>query len=208
MVKVYGFPGSTCTRKVLCTLHEKGAAFEFVNVDITKGEQKSPAHLARQPFGVVPAIDHDGFALYESRAIIRYLDRRAPGREPHARRREAARPHGAVDQRRGLVLHAPRDEGRPQHLVRVHEGRAARPGRHRRRPRGHHHRPRQPRQGPAGKDFLCGAFSLADICYAPYLQYLFDMRIALGVTDRPNVAAWWGRVSERPAWQKAISQKP
>ena len=73
-MKVYGFPGSTCTRKVLMTLHEKNCPYAFIPVDLGKGEHKQPEHLARQPFGVVPVLDHDGFVLYESRAIIRYLD--------------------------------------------------------------------------------------------------------------------------------------
>jgi glutathione S-transferase len=75
MIKVFGHPASTCTRKVLSTLHEIGKPFKLQPVDIfAKGEHKQPEHLARQPFGRVPAIDDNGFALYESRAIIRYLN--------------------------------------------------------------------------------------------------------------------------------------
>ena len=77
MIKLYGNPMSTCTRKVLCTLHETGTPFEFVTLDFGKAEHKAAAHLARQPFGQVPAIDDDGFALYESRAMIRYIDDKA-----------------------------------------------------------------------------------------------------------------------------------
>src|SRR5262245_25798185 len=78
-MKLYGNPMSTCTRKVLTVLAEKGHKAEFVLVDFAKGEQKQPAHLARQPFGVVPAIDDNGFQLFESRAICRYLDETLPG---------------------------------------------------------------------------------------------------------------------------------
>src|SRR3954471_553461 len=78
-MKVYGHPMRTCTRKVLTTLAEKGHEAEFVMVDIMKGEHKLPAHMERQPFGVVPAIDDDGFVLFESRAIMRYLDEKLPG---------------------------------------------------------------------------------------------------------------------------------
>jgi len=45
-----------------------------VLVDLMKGEHKKDDHLSRQPFGVVPALDDDGFWLYESCAMIRYLD--------------------------------------------------------------------------------------------------------------------------------------
>src|SRR5579883_1276415 len=73
-MKLYGHPISTCTRKVLFTAQEKGHKLELVVVDLAKGEHKSADHLSRQPFGQVPALDDGGFALYESRAIARYLD--------------------------------------------------------------------------------------------------------------------------------------
>ncbi|WP_338869729.1 glutathione S-transferase N-terminal domain-containing protein [Myxococcus stipitatus] len=66
-MKVHGHPMSTCTRKVLTTLAEKGHEATFVLVDLAKGEQKSPAHLARQPFGVVPVLE----AMEEGRRLVR-----------------------------------------------------------------------------------------------------------------------------------------
>jgi glutathione S-transferase len=39
---------------------------------------RSPEHLARHPFGRVPVLEHDGFLLYETQAILRYLDRVLP----------------------------------------------------------------------------------------------------------------------------------
>jgi len=80
MIKLYGNPMSTCTRKVLATLHETQTPFEMNVIDLGKGEHKQPAHMARQPFGQVPAIDDDGFSMYESRAIARYLDGKAGGK--------------------------------------------------------------------------------------------------------------------------------
>ncbi|MEZ4315763.1 MAG: glutathione S-transferase N-terminal domain-containing protein, partial [Polyangiaceae bacterium] len=78
-MKLYGHPMSTCTRKVLTVLAEKGHKADFVTLDFMKGEHKAPDHLTRQPFGVVPALDDGGFVLYESRAICRYLDEVLPG---------------------------------------------------------------------------------------------------------------------------------
>ena len=78
-MKIYGHPGSTCTRKVMMTAHETNTPFELVLVDFAKGEHKQPAHLARQPFGQVPTLDDDGFKMYESRAISRYIDAKAGG---------------------------------------------------------------------------------------------------------------------------------
>ena len=58
---------------------EKGAEYRLVEIDIMQGAHKAPEHLARHPFGRVPAFEHDGFALYETSAITRYLDAVLPG---------------------------------------------------------------------------------------------------------------------------------
>ena len=47
--------------------------FEFHPIDFAKGEHKAPAFLQRQPFGQVPYLDDDGFILFESRAMARYI---------------------------------------------------------------------------------------------------------------------------------------
>src|SRR4051812_19961063 len=74
MLTIYGHPMSTCTRKVLTTVTELGIPHELSLVDFAKGEHKQQPHLGRQPFGRIPAIDDDGFTLFESRAICRYLN--------------------------------------------------------------------------------------------------------------------------------------
>jgi glutathione S-transferase len=73
VLQVYGWPPSTCTRTVLVTLKEKNVPYEFHNVELTKGEHKAPDYVKNQPFGQVPYINDDGFILYESRAIARYI---------------------------------------------------------------------------------------------------------------------------------------
>ncbi|KAJ6520816.1 glutathione S-transferase [Mycena vulgaris] len=52
---------------------EKEIPCEHIVLDMNKGDHKSSASLAKQPFGLVPFIDDNGFILYESRAICRYL---------------------------------------------------------------------------------------------------------------------------------------
>src|SRR5438477_3651369 len=54
VLKLYGFIYSTNTQRVVLVLKELNVPYEFVNVDLTKGEQKSAEYLAKQPFGVVP----------------------------------------------------------------------------------------------------------------------------------------------------------
>ncbi len=72
-IKLYGDPHATCYKRVAFILAEKGLDFETVVVSIAKREQKSPEHLKLQPFGKVPALDDDGFVVFESRAICKYL---------------------------------------------------------------------------------------------------------------------------------------
>lgn len=76
MFTVHSIPGSPYGRAVLATLIEKDAPYRLAPV--TPGQHRAPAHLARHPFGRVPAIEHDGFSLYETQAILRYIDRVVP----------------------------------------------------------------------------------------------------------------------------------
>lgn len=79
VLKLHGFPLSTCTRRVALVLKEKNVPYKLVPVDLTKNENKSPSYLANQPFGQVPYIvDDDGFQLFESRAIGRYIALKYP----------------------------------------------------------------------------------------------------------------------------------
>jgi glutathione S-transferase len=73
---VYSIPGSPFGRAVLAMLEEKAAAYRLLPV--APGTFRSPEHLARHPFGRVPVLEHNGFSLYESQAILRYLDRVLP----------------------------------------------------------------------------------------------------------------------------------
>ncbi|KAK7044188.1 hypothetical protein VNI00_007908 [Paramarasmius palmivorus] len=73
VLKLYSHPNSTCGLRVATVLYEKQIPYEFYPVDFAKGEHKTPEYLEKQPFGQVPYIDDDGFILYESRAIARYL---------------------------------------------------------------------------------------------------------------------------------------
>lgn len=74
---VHSIPGSPFGRAVLATLEEKGVAYRFAPV--TPPAHRGEEHLKRHPFGRVPAIEHDGFGLYETSAIVRYIDRAFAG---------------------------------------------------------------------------------------------------------------------------------
>jgi glutathione S-transferase len=74
MLKLYKAGNSICTQKVLITLGEKGLTYETQDVDLFNNQQYSPAYLAINPKGVVPALDHDGHIITESTLICEYLD--------------------------------------------------------------------------------------------------------------------------------------
>jgi glutathione S-transferase len=73
---VHTVPGSPFGRCVLATLEEKGARYRVQPV--APGGLKAEPHTARHPFGRVPVLEHGGFLLYETQAILRYLDRVLP----------------------------------------------------------------------------------------------------------------------------------
>lgn len=206
-MKLYGNPGSTCTRKVLTTLAEKGASADFVEIDLAKGEQKSAEHRKHQPFGVVPALDDNGFEMFESRAIIRYLDDTLPGPKltpsdpkqkakmeqwtsveysyftPHAMKiiyQKLLYPMRGMATDMKVVDDAKAELGKTLDIMERELG-------------------RQP--------FLAGEqFSLADISYMPYIEYLFAGQEGELIQSRPHVAMWWKRISERPSWQKVTGK--
>lgn len=74
---VYGPARSTYVWSARLALAEKGVTHELVDVPLSARRQE--LHLLRQPFGKVPAFEHDGFALYETQAIVRYVDERFAG---------------------------------------------------------------------------------------------------------------------------------
>jgi len=77
MLKIYGIDPSTWTNAVRFTANALGLDYEFVRLDLASGEGQKPEYLAIHPAGKIPAIDDDGFTLFESGAIQRYLAARA-----------------------------------------------------------------------------------------------------------------------------------
>ncbi|WXB12226.1 glutathione S-transferase N-terminal domain-containing protein [Pendulispora albinea] len=204
-MKIFGLPGSPCTRKVMTTLAEKGQEAEIVLVDVSKGEQKAPAHLARQPFGRIPTLEDNGFSLYESQAIMRYLDEKLPGTslQPKALEERARMNQFMSIEQSYLVAPAVgivkqlllgKMAGREPDMAiveaaKVEVAKALDVA----------------DQALAGEKYLAGSsFSLADIDWMPYVHYIVQSGVGALITDRPNVAAWWQRVSGRPSWQKVV----
>ncbi|PMD18667.1 putative glutathione S-transferase [Hyaloscypha hepaticicola] len=73
VLKLHGVKGSTCTQRVLTALYEKEVPYELITIDFAKAEHKSEKYLKLQPFGKIPVLEDDGFNLFESRAIAKYI---------------------------------------------------------------------------------------------------------------------------------------
>lgn len=78
---LWGFDGSTYVRTIKMLLAEKNfTEFDQAQLNVLKGEPKTPEHLQRHPFGKVPVLDHDGMRILETAAIARYLNDVLPGK--------------------------------------------------------------------------------------------------------------------------------
>ena len=65
---------STCSQKVRFVLAFKGLMYESRLINLAAGEHLQDWYLAINPNGVVPAIEHDGHAIFDSSVIAEYLD--------------------------------------------------------------------------------------------------------------------------------------
>jgi glutathione S-transferase len=74
---IHGIPGSPYVRAPLVALEEKGAPWTLAALPF--GGHKTPEYRAIHPFQKIPAMDHGDFRLYETLAILRYIDRVADG---------------------------------------------------------------------------------------------------------------------------------
>ena len=78
-MKLFGYWRSSASFRARIALNLKGIDYEYHAIDLRKGEQKTPAYLARNPLGLVPAIEtDDGAVLFQSLAIIEYLEEAHP----------------------------------------------------------------------------------------------------------------------------------
>jgi glutathione S-transferase len=199
---VYTIPGSPYGRAVLMTLEEKGAPYRIVPV--APATLRSPEHLGRHPFGRVPVLEHDGFRLFETQAILRYLDRVLP--EPRLTPpdiRQAAYMEQLMNVNDWYVFNgvasviafqrivAPRLLGKNQ----VDEAAIAAA-----MPKAH--RAMEALAGELGAKpfFTGGAPSLADLLFAPQLDFLQQTPEWQTLThSHTNLPAWLERMSGRPS---------
>lgn len=74
MVRLHDYWRSSASYRVRIALNLAGIAWQSVPVNLLEGAHKAPAHLARNPQGLVPVLEIDGLQMTQSLAIVEYLD--------------------------------------------------------------------------------------------------------------------------------------
>jgi glutathione S-transferase len=96
---VHGMPGSSNVQSVLLALAEKGVEYEL-REQPAAAYKREPYMTEVHPFGMVPALEHGDFTLYETQAIVRYIDDAFTG-PPLVP--QAARPRARMNQIIGIA---------------------------------------------------------------------------------------------------------
>ena len=86
-IELYWGSGSPFAWRVMLALEVKNLAYESKLMEFSKSEHKTPAYLQLNPRGKVPTLKDDDFAVYESIAIMAYLDRKYPDPPLYGKRR-------------------------------------------------------------------------------------------------------------------------
>jgi glutathione S-transferase len=206
---VWGRATSSNVMKVLWALGELALPFQRVDVGGSFGQTDTPDYRAMNPTGLVPTLQEDGFTLWESNAIVRYLAHaHAAGsplwpNDPHARAKidhwmdaqqtVLNRPMSGVfwglvrtpPDKRDLtaIATAIEDTARAWRLIEPHLQR---------------------------HNFIAGAdFTLADIPWGVHAHRWFNMDyLGLARPDLPSLRAWYDRLCERPAYRQHVMATP
>jgi glutathione S-transferase len=193
---VFGFRRSVYVRIVRLTLEEKGAPYRLVEVDPFAPGGPPADYLEHHPFGRIPAFEHDGFRLYETGAITRYIDDVVSG---PALRPADAKERARVDQIMSIVdnygyramiwdVLVERREGKPPDEARIAAGLARA------------ETCLDALEAIIGDSaWLAGAsLSLADLHLAPMLAYFRRTQEGAAMIDRhPKIARWWEAMNAR-----------
>jgi glutathione S-transferase len=201
---VHGTDFSTYVRSVRMAYEEKGAPYELKDVSVVRGEHKQAGHLVRNPFGTVPAFEHDGLELYETTPILRYIDQVCPGvaltpDNPQQRARmnqimSIIDYHGYASMIGGIAVQrlftALLPNGTDEAVIRAAIPKAELCLKEIDRIKGSH-------------TFLAGGqISLADLYLVPIVFYLKLTPEKELMAPRKGLEAWWLMMSERPSVKK------
>jgi glutathione S-transferase len=204
MLKIWGRANSSNVMKVLWLCEELGQPFERIDAGGAFGRTKEPDYLAKNPNALVPTIEEpDGFALWESNAILRYLARSRDGGAHFypANVRDAADVDRWMDWQLS-ALNAPMTTVFFTY-VRIPE------------PERDYAATAKARDAAERlwamvdarlqrQDFVCGSkLTLADIALGPYIHRWFALPIERAAM--PALAAWYARLKARPGFAQHLA---
>lgn len=197
---LHGYTYSVYNRIARLALSEKGVPCD--RVEVNPFAEPSPEYLALHPFGRVPTLVHDGFVLYETGAITRYVDRTfaGPALQPSAPRALAR-----MDQLIGIIdAYGYWPMVRQVFSHRVFRAAAGRPVDEAEVARGLTGASKvlAALEALASEPFLVGReLSLADLHVGAMVAYfMLAPEGAAALTDHPRLAAWWANVSRRESF--------
>lgn len=201
---LWGRANSVNVQKVLWCCEELGLGFERIDAGLHFGRNNEPAYLAMNPTGRVPTLVDNGFAVWESNTVLRYLankfdlGRRLYPEDP-ARRSMVDRwldwtisSYGHVE--RDLywgLIRAPADQRDMPALQKIADRLGA--------------LWQVVEAGFGDRAYIAGAdFSIADICLGAYARRWFGFE-GIAQPALPKVAAWHERVAQRPAYRRHLA---
>jgi glutathione S-transferase len=203
-MKLYNANFSPNALRVRAVVYELGLTPEMIDIDISKGENRTPEYLALNPNGKVPTLVDGALVIWESRAINAYLASLFPERKlyPAAPAERAmvdqwsywqAIHLGPAMQRTAFERVQKKLFGRGEANEEAIAGEVKTIG----------------ELLPvldaalAGREWIAGGLSIAD--YALATTFTLRKAARLGVEGHANVEAWIARLEARPAWQQAVT---
>ncbi|CAF1098123.1 unnamed protein product [Adineta ricciae] len=209
-ITLYGISQSTCTQRVIATLTEKGLSFTLQSIDFFGGEHKTPKYLQdKHPFGVIPVlIDENGFKVYESRAICRYLEMKYKGKGTELIPTKDPKAQGLFEQAASTEISyfdpyasgivAERVLKKMKGQGEADEAKVA------------SHKAELNKSLDvyekilSQQPYLAGEkFTLADLFHLPYGTWLVKIGEGDLFESRPHVKDWWTRITSRISWKTA-----
>lgn len=184
MLKLYGGVVSRATI-VQWYLEELQVPYEFVQLDLKAGEHQQPEFLEINPMGKVPAIEDEGFKLWESGAILLYLAQKH-GKMPSSIKQQAEIYQWILFANStlssGIFNETTREKETPQLL---------------------HPIDTRLQQHP----YIMGTeFTIVDVAVGSVLSYI-QMMFKFDYTSYPGVKRYVEEIMSRPAFQKIMAQR-
>lgn len=200
MRRLWGRLNSVNVQKAVWGLDEAGLPYERIEAGGAHGVVRDPGYRALNPNGLVPTLAEDGFVLWESNAILRYLAATAPALAMPGDPRERAHVEQWLDWQATSFTPAMRDafwqlfraaepdRGVIARSLAKGEAMAAILDAH-----------------LAGRDFAAGtAFSIADIALACAAHRWLNLPAER--VERPALRRWYARIAARPGAARALSE--